>query len=541
MLPNSSYHSDVDWGRRVKAALELDDPRQLSVLGGELERKERFADAWALLSRAGELRSPPRLPLWQGAGSPGRCLLVRRRMRHLGAELRNARFVGCAARDVERVIVATEKRLIPLLRRSFPKFDYVDGADESAISEADCETSYERLAMLYGSSAEQIERSFSPLVPPCADQLPSGLGIAWYSSNARKDLPSVEDWAECLKGARTRIQSLQYDELQVGLNELSAAAHLPIELSPIDQKEDIDGFAGLVASVRGVLTISNTTAHMAGALGVPCVVILDDRDHLMWPADRDRTPFYPFLRFIRRDGRPWAAVFEDGKRLLEGLMDQNSASNGGTLIGYHTDDPLYSAEAKRMEASAAAIGCEVDLDVIPAGDWLATVRHKANFLIRKRSELRGPVLYVDVDAVFHANPWPALARTRADVSFAVLLDDKARSGTIYLADTPGAMRFLEDWKTRLLAAPEAWDQHVLNDIVAELNAGRDLGYSWQNLAPGLCYIFDRAEETSGKGVDPIIEHLQASRDLTAMGKPKQQRRAERIRQIDAKLGLAGAD
>ena len=56
---------------------------------------------------------------------------------------------------------------------------------------------------------------------------------------------------------------------------------------------DLDGFAAQVAGVRGVLTISNTTAHLAGALCVPCVVILDNGSITNWPDHGDTTPLYP--------------------------------------------------------------------------------------------------------------------------------------------------------------------------------------------------------------------------------------------------------
>lgn len=67
------------------------------------------------------------------------------------------------------------------------------------------------------------------------------------------------------------------------------------------------------------MTISNTTAHMAGALGVPCFVIVDDLPHLIWPVAETKTPFYPSVEIVRRQGRDWPAVFADlGRRLRAG-------------------------------------------------------------------------------------------------------------------------------------------------------------------------------------------------------------------------------
>ena len=193
-----------------------------------------------------------------------------------------------------------------------------------------------------------------------------------------------------------------------------------------------------------------------------------------------------------------------------------------------------------MRASAERLELAVAIEEVPSQNWLQIVRSKVQFLISQRRDRRGPLLYVDVDAVFHSDPWQQLAVLGADVSFAVLLDGKARSGTMYLADTPGASTFLQDWQQRLHASPEAWDQHPLTGIAREAADGTSLGYSWHNLPPGLCYIFDRAEKTAGTGVVPVIEHLQASREMRDPTSVHCARRRERIRDIDNAL-LAGKE
>ena len=65
---------------------------------------------------------------------------------------------------------------------------------------------------------------------------------------------------------------------------LCALTARPIKTSrSINQIESLDDFAHQIAGLRGVLTISNTTAHMAGALGIPCVVVLDNGIVTTWP------------------------------------------------------------------------------------------------------------------------------------------------------------------------------------------------------------------------------------------------------------------
>lgn len=198
----------VDYDPLIAAARAARDATVLVRLGGELERAGRYGLAWELLSEGGEIRRPPLVEPWRGPGSTGERLLVRRRIRHLGAELRNARFLACAARDVPGVTVATEARLIPLLQRSFPTIRFLDASDELAFADMDCETSYEGLACFYGRSEEEIEASFTPLRAPPPDAS-GGLGVAWHSSNGRKRLPSLADWASVLRSIGGRVQSLQ--------------------------------------------------------------------------------------------------------------------------------------------------------------------------------------------------------------------------------------------------------------------------------------------------------------------------------------------
>ena len=93
----------------------------------------------------------------------------------------------------------------------------------------------------------------------------------------------------------------------------------------VDQFKDLDGYAGQVSGVRRVLTISNTTAHMAGALGVPCVVILDNGSITNWPDDGETAPFYPSTRLIRRGTDDWEITLRRGWAMLRTMLREPGA------------------------------------------------------------------------------------------------------------------------------------------------------------------------------------------------------------------------
>ena len=61
----------------------------------------------------------------------------------------------------------------------------------------------------------------------------------------------------------------------MALNEQAAAANAPILIDrEVDQLANLDEFAAQIAAMDLVITIDNSTAHLAGALGVPTWVLL---------------------------------------------------------------------------------------------------------------------------------------------------------------------------------------------------------------------------------------------------------------------------
>ncbi|HVT55080.1 MAG TPA: hypothetical protein VHD34_03395, partial [Xanthobacteraceae bacterium] len=80
-------------------------------------------------------------------------------------------------------------------------------------------------------------------------------------------------------------------------------------LDEIDNTNDIDGLAALIEACDAVVTVSNTTAHLAGALGKPVWILVPQGHGRLWYWFRDRTdsPWYPGARIVRQQpGQSWA-------------------------------------------------------------------------------------------------------------------------------------------------------------------------------------------------------------------------------------------
>jgi ADP-heptose:LPS heptosyltransferase len=68
----------------------------------------------------------------------------------------------------------------------------------------------------------------------------------------------------------------------------------------VDQLSDIDTFAAQIAALYLVVTIDNSTAHLAGALGVPTWVLLPFAPDWRWLQIGEDSLWYPTMRLFRQ-------------------------------------------------------------------------------------------------------------------------------------------------------------------------------------------------------------------------------------------------
>jgi hypothetical protein len=322
------YRETSRIANRARTAINTKDWANLRYCGNRFERAGFYREAWKVLAASVEGDAAMDRPIWLGPEHPCRSLLVLPRSRDLGDELRVIRFVAHAAHDVEQVTALVEKRLIPLLSRSFPQVQFIDRRTTVDVDDFSHLAAQERLAYWYGHDDDAIATSFLPLIPPPGEGDARGIGIAWYSRALGKTLPSLEDWGAVLTDWKGRLQSLQYRELDAGINQLRSCCGRPIKSARcVDQIKSLDDFAAQIAGLRGVLTISNTTAHMAGALGIPCVVVLDNGIVTTWPYVSRTTPFYPYTRLIRRGEGSWLEALHRGRAELLRMVQAASPTS----------------------------------------------------------------------------------------------------------------------------------------------------------------------------------------------------------------------
>lgn len=330
-------------------AIDIDPQyeRAISHKAGALFLKGDFPVAWQEYNRcrygpSGMLASPigESLPLWNFSEKPAGPILIWTDQ-GLGDEILQLGLVTDLYEAGYTLVIATSERLVEITSRTFPKARCVSKDAISSETPLDFQPSAQCPAMLlapvYRKSLESFPTRESYLV---ANEEKSKsirndyrskragellVGFSWRSSNqtfgAEKSVP-ITDLAPILSVPECTFIDLQYGETDIEKKALpSDIQENIIRDSNIDSLKNMTLFADQIRALDLVITTSNTTAHMAGALGVPTWTLIPRLGPgwlWYWFDQTDQCPWYPKMTLFRqqKDGRWQVPISSIAKRLL---------------------------------------------------------------------------------------------------------------------------------------------------------------------------------------------------------------------------------
>lgn len=204
------------------------------------------------------------------------------------------------------------------------------------------------------------------------------------------------------------------------------------------------------------------------------------------------------------------------------------------IISYFTKGPAYESEAARLSRSLDRLGYKsradyVQIPIEDRGSWDGNTAAKARVMFAAMREYDEPLLYVDVDAVFHARvenyfQWlvgrnvdfaahwfnqPLKGFGRPDATYKRML-----AGTLFFNNTAAARDLLSGWVAvnSVLLWREIIDgggQKNLWRCVEDMR--RDDRLKVAELPGRYCFVFDKPGAYPD-GEPRIIEHTIASRE-----------------------------
>jgi Flp pilus assembly protein TadD len=156
------------------------------------------------------------------------------------------------------------------------------------------------------------------------------VGLVWkgnpkFENDKARSLPSLDFLAPLGRIDGAIFVSLQAERVD---NDSSIARDA---LRLAEPAGDIDSFAdtaAIIANLDLVIAVDTAVAHLAGALGKPCWILLADRmTDWRWLAERDDSPWYPgTTRLFRQAGRgDWGPAVAEISGALEPFVRKRTA------------------------------------------------------------------------------------------------------------------------------------------------------------------------------------------------------------------------
>ena len=247
----------------------------------------------------------------------------------IGDEIMFASVIPELYAACSKLIVKIDKRLIPLFRRSFP-----EDIDFRLRDEAVSETEYDAhipmgsLPLHFRQTIDSFKPTARGWLTACdikgsrlrrkllSDGSEILIGISWHSTKPRKGgekkVMKLAQLAKKLDAPKVKLINLQYGDVNDELDSLQQETGIEVVQVPeIDNKTDIDDLAALIMACDKVVSISNVTIHLAGALGKEAQVLLAYSSDWRWGKDPYINSWYGSVQLYRKtDVDNWNSVLK---------------------------------------------------------------------------------------------------------------------------------------------------------------------------------------------------------------------------------------
>jgi hypothetical protein len=302
-----------------------------------LLREQRFAEGWERYERrfdtdppAARLRAMPMPRLESGDLGRARRVAVWKEQ-GVGDQILFSTLLPELTRRGIEAVVEVDTRLAGLYQRSVAGITVVTPEEsERAFAGCDFHVPAGSLPRLFRPDAASFSAQPPKLLQPdparvagYREQLGGrpAIAIAWRSLHKgarrglgdRKSIP-LEEFARLAQSTGARLVDVQYGD--VGEERRAFEAQHPgmlLTLEGLDPFDDLEGLAAALVACGRVVSSSNATVHLAGALGVPTDVIF----LRAWPpfsywvaGPGGRSLWYPSVRVPDERWETWAGAFE---------------------------------------------------------------------------------------------------------------------------------------------------------------------------------------------------------------------------------------
>jgi ADP-heptose:LPS heptosyltransferase len=231
--------------------------------------------------------------------------------------------------------MVADERLIPILARSFPKILFIGATKNIETRIYDYQIPIGNLFHALNLSHTDVQQLTKPFIKDNPDQTKLVMdlpifknnltcGLSWRSANPKHGQDksiSINDLKEILSVSNLEFVNLQYGDISADANNIKNILGKNLNcVDEIDNFSNIDGLLSVIKSCDVVVTASNITAHLAGAIGKKTFLLLPySRGRIWYWHDESNSLWYPEIyQYYQDSNMSWQLATQQISKELKG-------------------------------------------------------------------------------------------------------------------------------------------------------------------------------------------------------------------------------
>ena len=258
----------------------------------------------------------------------------------LGDQILFLRFLFDLSLIAKNIYIDVDKRLEPIITRSFPQIKFYDKEKINLKYSVDSHIPIGDLPGFFIKDNNDLKKQSQKYIlsdPEQKYKLKTNFdsknqlicGISWKSINdnvGKNKSLTLEDLKPILSIPNITFIDLQYTDTKIERAELYTKYGLTVnKISFIDNLNDLNGLSSLIDFCDFVVTISNSNAHISGALGKETFLMLPKGKGNIWYwiSEKQKSIWYPSIQIIEQEvAGSWDRTLKDLSIILKGKTSE---------------------------------------------------------------------------------------------------------------------------------------------------------------------------------------------------------------------------